>query len=176
MPPPVAITLMTSAPCSMLRRTTSRIASAPSASPPRNQQCPPGAVTGVPAARMQGPGSRPPAMSSRRRTASPSRSPRSRTVATPEPSSRRARSALPRLSSGVEHEVYVGVDQSRQERAAGIVEPTRPAWCAGLHVHSGADVGDDAASDQDGCVGDVVAARAEQYASCRDDGVHRCSS
>ncbi len=106
MPPPVAMTLMRSTPAAALRRTAVRIASLPWTSPPMNQQCPPGTVSGVPADSSRGPGTRPAAISSRRRTASPPRSPRSRAVVTPVASNRpagrpsRRRARRPRLPAG----------------------------------------------------------------------------
>jgi len=69
MNPPVAMTLIRSAPCLWWVRTTRRRSSSLSASPPMNQQCPPVIVTGLAATTIRGPRARPPAMASRTATA-----------------------------------------------------------------------------------------------------------
>ena len=58
-PPPVAITLMKSAPALCMRRTARRTPSSPSASFSRNQQWPPVDVIGAPPVTIRGPTSRP---------------------------------------------------------------------------------------------------------------------
>ena len=54
MPPPVAITLITSTPRSARSTTAARNSAGSSASPPRNQQWPPVRVTGGPEANISG--------------------------------------------------------------------------------------------------------------------------
>jgi len=68
MNPPVAMTLIRSAPRLWWVRTMRRRSSSLSASPPMNQQCPPVTVTGGPAATSRGPRARPAAMASRTTT------------------------------------------------------------------------------------------------------------
>ncbi|SFM80733.1 hypothetical protein SAMN05216207_100332 [Pseudonocardia ammonioxydans] len=82
--PPPAITLIRSEDTAH-ESMAARISASVSAMPPRNQQCPPETVSGVPAARMRGVGAEETARSwSRTSATTPWASPRSRTVVQPE--------------------------------------------------------------------------------------------
>ena len=68
MNPPVDMTLIRSTPCLWWVRTIRRRSSSLSASPPRNQQCPPVTVIGLAATISRGPRARPAAIASRTAT------------------------------------------------------------------------------------------------------------
>ena len=119
MNPPVAMTLIRSAPCLWWVRTIRRRSSSLSASPPMNQQCPPVTVTGGPAATSRGPRARPDAIASRTTTLKNERAPRSRAVVTPTPSRSRA---LASISTSCCSSVSACI------RAAGSGPPSKPRW------------------------------------------------
>ena len=81
--PPVAITLMQSAPSNICSRTALRASYGLSTIRPANQPCPPVMQITLPAARMRGPGMRPAAIASRTSIATLPVQPTSRTDVTP---------------------------------------------------------------------------------------------
>ncbi len=126
--PPLAITLITSTPRSLRSRTAVLAAAAPSTSPPRKWQWPPGLVIGGPEARIVGIGSGPAAWS-------------------------RRSSAADRVVAGVEAQVQVRVDQARHERSARQVDYLDPVCLAGGAQAPGGDRDDPAALDRHDRVG-----------------------
>ena len=139
--PPLANSLMASAPARISSRTALRTSSGPSASRAMKPcPCPPDIVTPIPTATTRGPSTSPSSVAFARSMLSRSAAPRSRTVVTPPASVARACSAvrqarrasdgalprrqLRRFARGAD--VHVAVDQPGDEVLARAVDRLRP--------------------------------------------------